>query len=121
MGKHMNPVNRPGLLRCNFVEEVDDFDSDVKEAAEGNAGEALSACMDLDLETASDADVEAKVAECRSTSKDAYEMSGAKIASSSRRRLIDATGRVLAVLEITDVDTDTAIDNAGQTAVANAM
>lgn len=101
--------------------KTEDFDHALNKAMKDQAGEALSACMDIDEDTATDAEIEAKTIECRPKAKAAMEMSGADSGSSGRRRLIDSRGRVLAEFSSVDLDADTAVDEAGQLAVAKAM
>jgi len=101
--------------------EKEDFEEQLDGAAKEEAGEALSACMDIDDETAKDQDIENKVDECRLKAKSALENTGGTVTKGGKRRLIDSNGRVLVTISEPDVDTDAAIDEAAQNAVANAM
>merc|ERR1711871_1325861 len=98
----------------------EDFDRAAAVAAQETAGEEISACMDIDVATATKEDAENKIAECKPAAKEAMNMVVGRANDGGGRRLLDTNGRVLATASI-DLDTDTALEDATKSAVANVL
>merc|ERR1711871_785631 len=98
----------------------EDFDRAAAVAAQETAGEEISACMDIDVATATKEDAENKIAECKPAAKEAMNMVVGRANDGGGRRLLDTNGRGLATASI-DLDTDTALEDATKSAVANVL